>query len=87
MASERGVGQAERRIARELDEMGVPPDHVGSICSVLAPCNRPGGYCEGMIRRNYTDADVSYSFEYGNDRASRPGGIAALQDAAGLFFD
>ena len=86
MESNRGVGHAERRAAKALEEMGVPPDNVRSIYSELAPCNMPGGYCEGMIRRTFPTADVSYSFEYGSDKESRTRGLDALGDAVGSLF-
>ena len=81
-ASERGVGHAERIIARELEAIGVPPSQVSRIYSELQPCNMPGGYCDPFIRRTFPQADVSWSFEYGATAASRAAGVDALRNAA-----
>jgi len=83
--SERGVGHAERIIARELEAKGIPSENIRSIYSELAPCNAPGGYCERMIRNTFPDAAVTYSFEYG-DGASRRRGVEALGDAVSDLF-
>jgi hypothetical protein len=82
-ASERGVGHAERIIARELETMGVQPSQVTRIYSELQPCNVPGGYCDPFIRRTFPQAEVSWSFEYGATAESRAAGVEALRRAAG----
>lgn len=51
------------------------------IYSELEPCNVPGGYCSNWIDRTFPQADVTYSFEYGDDVASRRAGVDALRDA------
>lgn len=63
-ASERGVGHAERIIAKELESMGIKPNQVTRIYSELEPCQSPGGYCNDFIRRNYQDAEVTFTFDY-----------------------
>jgi RHS repeat-associated protein len=81
-ASTRGVGHAERIIARELQGMGVKRSQVTRIYSELQPCNVPGGYCDPFIRRTFPHAEVSWSFEYGATAESRAAGVEALRRAA-----
>jgi hypothetical protein len=85
-ASERGVGHAERIIAKELEEMGVAPTAVRRIYSELEPCSVPGGYCSSFIERTYPQAEVTHSFEYGETVASREAGVAALKAAVARIF-
>lgn len=82
-ASERGIGHAERIIARELEAMGVDSSAVTRIYSELQPCGPiPGGFCARMIERDFPGASVSYSFEYGATPGSRRAGVDALKRAA-----
>lgn len=83
--SARGVGHAERLAWNDLQGMGVRPSQVTRIYSELEPCSVPGGYCSAWIGRTFPNAQVTWSFEYGTDAASRSSGVAALRDAlAGL---
>lgn len=81
--SERGVGHAERLLAKDLDALGVQPSQVTRIYTELEPCSVPGGYCKDFIGRTYPQAEVTYSFQYGADAASRRAGVDALREAAG----
>jgi hypothetical protein len=81
--SERGVGHAERLLAKDLDAIGVHPSQVTRIYTELEPCSVPGGYCKDFIRQTYPQAEVTYSFQYGADILSRRAGVDALSEAAG----
>jgi len=79
--SERGVGHSERIAARDLAAMGIDPRNVTRIYSELEPCGAPGGYCKRFISQMFPQAEVTYSFEYGDTKASRQAGIDALRHA------
>lgn len=79
MASERGIGHAERLIANKLQQMGIQPSQVTRIFSELEPCNVPGGYCKKFIQNTYPQAKVTYCFEYGENAASRGKGVDLLK--------
>ncbi|NJM33968.1 MAG: hypothetical protein HC850_03820 [Rhodomicrobium sp.] len=82
MASERGVGHAERLIARELERMGVDPASVTRIYSELEPCSVLfGGGCTRFIDDTFRNAAVTYSFEYGATAQSRNLGVEQLRGA------
>ena len=81
MAGERGVGHAERLVAKELNNLGVEPSQVTRFYSELEPCSVPGGYCKRFLQNTFPQADVTYSFEYGADKLSRTNGINALKEA------
>jgi RHS repeat-associated protein len=83
--SGRGVGHAERIIAKELEEAGIEANRVTRIYSELEPCVAPGGYCKAMIAGKYPNAIVNYSFEYGATKASRGAGVSALKNAVERF--
>jgi hypothetical protein len=80
-ASERGVGHAERILAQQLKDANVDPSQVTRIYSELQPCNAPGGYCANFINNTFPNANVTWSFEYGETAASRAAGVQALKDA------
>jgi hypothetical protein len=80
--SGRGVGHAERIIARELEAAGVDPSRVTRIYSELQPCSVPGGYCADFIKQTFPQARVTYSYEYGATPASRAAGTSALREEA-----
>ena len=75
------AGHAERLIALELESMGVAPSQVSRIYSELQPCSVPGGYCGNFIAQKFPQATVTYSFPYGETKASRAEGIGALKAA------
>lgn len=91
MASERGKGHAERLIAMELQNKGIPNSNVTRIYSELEPCSAPGGYCSNMIKHgssnslgSYSNAKVTYSFSYGrnpHDAGAARQGVNALKQA------
>jgi len=54
---------------------------VTRIYSELEPCgNFPGGHCKDFIIKEFPKANVTYSFEYG-DQASRKAGVKLLLKA------
>jgi hypothetical protein len=80
-ASERGVGHAERIIARELETVGVKASQVRRIYSELQPCVLPFAQCEAFIAKNFPQALVTWSFDYGATVESRAAGVALLREA------
>lgn len=86
MASERGVGHAERLLAKELESRGVDPKNVTRIYSELEPCMVPGGYCKSFLAKTFPQAAVTWSFEYGASQASRSAGVEALKSAVQDIF-
>jgi RHS repeat-associated protein len=82
----RATGHAERLIGGELNRMGIKPSQVTRIYSELQPCSLPGGYCDDFIRKTYPQADVTYSFGYGNTSNSRQQGMSDLLNAVGEIF-
>ena len=80
VVSERGVGHAERLAGKKLNDMGIQPNQVTRIYSELEPCNVPGGYCKNYINKTYTNAEVTYSFEYGATKESRTRGVGDLRN-------
>jgi hypothetical protein len=87
LASERGVGHAERRIAAELEKRGISANQVTRVYSELRPCSLPGGYCGRMLASKFPGAKVTYSFEYGAEAASRAAGKAELTGQLQKVFE
>jgi hypothetical protein len=82
-SSERGVGHAERIVAKALEDQGIKPEQVRRIYSELEPCDIPGGYCDNFIKTTYPQADVTYTYPYPADsRATRQESIEKLRSAA-----
>lgn len=86
MASVRNVGHSERLIAKELKRLGIDPKNVTRIYSELAPCALPGAYCHNLISKTFSQAAVTFSFEYGATKTSRMAGVAALKQAVKQLF-
>jgi RHS repeat-associated protein len=68
---------SERILGERVPEGG----KVTRIYSELEPCTINGGKCKEYIHKNFPDADVSYSFEYGETKASRKKGVSDLKKA------
>ena len=81
-----GGKHAERLIAQDLARMGVDPSQVTRIYSELQPCSLPGAYCSDFIARTFTNAAVTYSFEYGTTQASRDAGMAVFEKTIAKIF-
>ncbi len=76
------LGHSERRLHREVMRLGIPASRVTRIYSELAPCSHLGNIsCSRMIAKHYSQAKVTYSFEYGEDMESRDRGVDALEAA------
>ncbi|MFG1859194.1 DNRLRE domain-containing protein [Actinomadura geliboluensis] len=90
--SARGVGHSERRIAAELEKLGIKPGQVKRIYSELSPCDEmPGGYCKQMIDSKFRDAKVTWSFLYPGGRSAeavkgREEAVRQLRDAVAEIF-
>ena len=80
IAESRGQ-HSERIIGDKLSDMDVESWRVSRIYSDLEPCCIPGGQCKDYIARNYPDADVTYSFEYGDTFESRKKGVNDMKKA------
>jgi RHS repeat-associated protein len=82
-----GGGHAERIIANDLQQMGISPSQVTRIYSELQPCSVPANLsCEQMIRREFPQASVCWSFDYGPDTQSRARGVEELKAALQALF-
>jgi hypothetical protein len=80
---------AERVGGGLLNDAGVDPQDVVEIYSELEPCTiptAPSG-CAAYIAKNFPNAKVSYSFEYGATQASRAAGLEELGDALKLLSE
>lgn len=84
--SERNKGHAERLIAKNLEDMKIKPTQVRRIYSELEPCSIPGGYCKRFLQKEFPQADITYSFEYGTTKESRSVGVQALKKAVNKIF-
>jgi RHS repeat-associated protein len=76
---QQGLGHAERNVWAYLQQQGIEPSRVTRIYSERQPCNLPGGYCDNFIKRTFTQARVTWSFEYGATPESREAGKKALR--------
>lgn len=47
-----------------LRSRGIPVKNVKSIYSELAPCSFKGHQCQKLLKKNFPDAKVEYSFDY-----------------------
>ena len=78
---------SERRIFEELEARGISSDKVKRLYSELEPCNMGFGKtsCKKYVVRNFSNAKVTYSFEY-KDADSRKRGVRDLKKAARNIF-
>ena len=88
LASEFFKGHAEKLIDKWVKESGIDPKAVTRIYSEFEPCDSPFSNCRQMIKSNYPQARVTWSFEWGvgqptnaATKASRAVGKAALERA------
>jgi len=79
-----GGGHSEQIIHKELQRLGVKPEQVTRIYSERAPCSTKG--CSALIQNNYINAEVTFSFEFGADKASMDAGNAAHATAVDALF-
>lgn len=79
--SQRGLGHAERLLAKELEAQGIKPEMVTRFYTELEPCSVPGGYCKDFLQKTFPHAEVTFSFEYGATQLSRGAGIDAMKAA------
>ena len=62
---------SERRIGEWMQKNGIKPEQVTRAYSEFEPCQIRNAFCKQYLAENTPEAKVSYSFEYGEDRASR----------------
>ena len=70
---------SERIIIDSLKNKGIEDWQVNRIYSELEPCTIPGGKCKQYISLHFPDAEVTYSFEYGDTKESRTKGVKELK--------
>lgn len=73
-------GHAEKLALEELETRKVPKSRVTRVYSEFQPCSLPGAYCGTLLRREVSQAKITWSFEYG-DKSSRERGRQALRNA------
>jgi hypothetical protein len=73
------VGHSERRIGKVLLDAGIDPDSVTEVYTELQPCTY--NHCGTWLGKNFSNAQVYYSYDYGDTRASRRTGIRDLKAA------
>jgi hypothetical protein len=81
--SEFTKGHAERLIHNEIQNMGIDASKVKRIYSERQPCILSG--CSKLLKDNYKNAAVTYSFEY-EDKDSRAKGNSEMEKALELLF-
>jgi hypothetical protein len=64
----------ERLVWERLESQRVRPSQVTRVYTELEPCFLPGNYCAMWLTR-FTEAEFSYSFDYGETAESREDGI------------
>jgi SUKH-4 immunity protein/Xanthomonas XOO_2897-like deaminase len=84
--SVRGEGHAEQLVWQQLEAKGVQPSDVTQIYSELQPCSLPGSQCAGWIASTFPQANVTWSFEYGETAASRQVGMSQLARELARIF-
>ena len=80
---------AEEVLRSQLEKEGVPPENVIAVYSELQPCEQPGNYCDRMIKREFPNAAVSYSFPYpsGSEQQREESAQALTDSVKNLDFD
>lgn len=66
--------------------MGIDNSQITRIYSELEPCSLPFAYCMNYLQKNFPQAEITYSFEYGSTKESRRAGVQALKEALQLIF-
>ncbi|MFE6889807.1 SUKH-4 family immunity protein [Streptomyces sp. NPDC057694] len=74
-----GLPHPEWQIQSFLERSAPPGSTVIELYAELQPCAVPGGNCAALVLREWPDAKVSHSAEYGGDAASRMRGVTALE--------
>jgi hypothetical protein len=86
ISGERVQGQhshSERKLKTDLIAEGIPSDRVIEIYTELQPCTipKPTAGCEAMLRRDFPNAKIIWSFQYGVEDSSRKQGMVELTNA------
>jgi large repetitive protein len=64
-----------------MQSLMIPSENVTAVYSELEPCSLNFANCKGMLAREFPNAKISYSFEYGATPQSREAGVRQLQEA------
>ncbi|WP_019632917.1 SUKH-4 family immunity protein [Actinomadura atramentaria] len=76
-----GVQHPEHTLWDRLEAQGVRPEQVTRVHTELEPCFMPGNYC-AMWLTNFSEAEFTYSFDYGLTAAEREEGVLELMRSA-----
>lgn len=68
----------EELIWQQLQGQGVTGDQVRRVYCELEACMMPGHYCAAWMAREFTGAQFTHSFDYGETAESREEGLKAL---------
>lgn len=79
------ITHSEKLLDDIMKGEGVSPDQVKRIYSEREPCILDGHNCKELLSKEYPDAEVTYSFEYG-DQKSRNKGNKKLKQALKQLF-
>lgn len=85
--SNRELGvHSEEILHQRMTEMGIDSSKVKRIYTERQPCNlEPYHHCDNLIYKNYPNAEVTHSFEYG-DYDSRKRGNDEMKKAIKALF-
>lgn len=61
---------SEKIIDLNIKDMGIDKSQVTRIYTERQPCVMDGHNCTQLINENYGNAQISYSFDFGADKAS-----------------
>jgi RHS repeat-associated protein len=82
LAIQSDMVHSERLGWKALSEnMGIPKEQISSIYTELQPCGPIYHDCDKWLSNNMKDIPVSYSFDYGADKAGQTAGMNALKRA------
>lgn len=76
-----GVEHPEHLLWERLSSQGVNPEQVTRVYTELEPCFMPGNYC-AMWLNQFTNAEFTYSHDYGATAEEREAGLLELIEHA-----
>ncbi|MFI0484387.1 nucleic acid/nucleotide deaminase domain-containing protein [Actinomadura sp. 9N215] len=76
-----GVEHPEHLLWQRLSSQGVHPEQITRVYTELEPCFMPGNYC-AMWLNQFTNADFTYSYDYGATAEERETGMLELMNHA-----
>ncbi|WP_067805582.1 nucleic acid/nucleotide deaminase domain-containing protein [Actinomadura formosensis] len=72
-----GVEHPEHLLWDRLSAQGVRPEQVTRVYTELQPCFMPGNYCAIWLAQ-FTNAEFTYSYDYGATAREREAGLLEL---------